>query len=74
MRIRVRLTLYAMAVATAGMLLFGVVLSTLARGGMAEDQDLALGRLADGMAQAIVECRSGRAHGPRAPGPARPIA
>ncbi len=53
MRIRVRLTLYAIAVATAGMLLFGVVLSTLARGGIAEDQDLALGRMADALAQVI---------------------
>ena len=44
MRIRVRLVLYAIAVATAGMLLFGVLLSTLARGGVAEDQDAALGR------------------------------
>ena len=55
MRIRVRLVLYAVAVATAGMLLFGVVLSGLARGGVAGDQDDALGRLADGLAAAIGE-------------------
>jgi len=53
MRIRVRLTLYAITDATAGMLLFGVVLSALARGGIAEDQDLALGRMADGLARVI---------------------
>lgn len=55
MRIRVRLVLYAVAVATAGMMLFGLLLSTLARGGIAEDQDLGLGRLAEGLAVAITE-------------------
>lgn len=55
MRIRVRLVLYAVAVATAGMLLFGVLLTALARGGVADDQDAALERLAASLAAAIGE-------------------
>ncbi len=53
MRIRVRLTLYAIGVATAGMLLFGVLLSALARGGVSDDQDVALGRMAEGLAHVV---------------------
>jgi signal transduction histidine kinase len=54
-RIRVRLLLYAVAVATAGMVLFGVLLTALARGGVGDDQDTALERLAGSLAAAIDE-------------------
>ncbi len=39
MRIRPRLILYAIGVATLGLLIFGAVLVTLARGGAVEDED-----------------------------------
>ncbi len=54
MRIRRRLVLLAVAVATAGMTLFAVLLSGLLARGVATDQDVALARLAAGTA-AVVE-------------------
>lgn len=54
MRIRRRLVLLAVAVATAGMTLFAVLLSGLLARGVATDQDVALARLATGTA-AVVE-------------------
>lgn len=54
MRIRRRLVLLAVAVATAGMTLFAVLLSGLLARGVATDQDVALARLAAGTV-AVVE-------------------
>lgn len=53
MRIRPRLTLYAVGVAAAGLLLSAVVLLVLARGGVATDLDEALGATATGLAERV---------------------
>jgi signal transduction histidine kinase len=51
--IRRRLTLYAAAIATAGMVLFGALLTGLAANGVVTDQATALARLSDQAARAI---------------------
>jgi two-component system, OmpR family, sensor kinase len=53
MPIRRRLVLYAVGVATIGVTIFALVLTTLAARGVATDQDAALGRLAAATASSI---------------------
>ena len=58
MRIRWRLALYAVVVATIGMTAFAILLSSLVAGGVEEDQDVALSELA-GTTAASVETGEG---------------
>ena len=53
MRIRWRLALYAVVVATIGMTVFAILLSSLVAGGVEEDQDVALSELAGTTAASV---------------------
>ena len=67
MRIMRRLVLYAAGVALAGMLVFMVVMGALLTGGVNQNQDVSLGRLADSTLAAIDALPAGK------PAPALPL-